>query len=392
MFAVSRTLAQVSSLLFAASMLLPVEAYSSQEKGGAAARPAMPVSVLEVKSEDKPVFFEYPGRTQAVQQATVYARVNGILQKKFYEDGQVVKVGQMLYQIDDRRYQALVNKAKAQVQVAQASLNQAEREYNRVSGLFKKKAVSEQERDTAISNLELAKASLEGAKAALNDAQIDLDYTKVKAEISGVTGIKQQDVGNLVGTDAKNSQLTTITQLDSIYVVYAIPDSQRLSLHKEIVEGKVQVVSDDKLTAEIINDKQQVLAKGTVDFTDSKIDAETGSVQARAIFDNSNSQFLPGEFVRLRVYSATRKNVFAIPQKAVLQMGQQAFVYVVNQGLAELTPVVLAAQYGDNWLVEAGLKNDDKVIVSNLIKLRPKSPVQILPAAASAGKPAQKAQ
>ncbi|MDG6774118.1 efflux RND transporter periplasmic adaptor subunit [Thiomicrorhabdus sp. ZW0627] len=392
MFAVSRTLAQVSSLLFAASMLLPVEAYSSQEKSGAAARPAMPVSVLEVKSEDKPVFFEYPGRTQAVQQATVYARVNGILQKKFYEDGQVVKAGQMLYQIDDRRYQALVNKAKAQVQVAQASLNQAEREYNRVSGLFKKKAVSEQERDTAISNLELAKASLEGAKAALNDAQIDLDYTKVKAEISGVTGIKQQDVGNLVGTDAKNSQLTTITQLDSIYVVYAIPDSQRLSLHKEIVEGKVQVVSDDKLTAEIINDKQQVLAKGTVDFTDSKIDAETGSVQARAIFDNSNSQFLPGEFVRLRVYSATRKNVFAIPQKAVLQMGQQAFVYVVNQGLAELTPVVLAAQYGDNWLVEAGLKNDDKVIVSNLIKLRPKSPVQILPAAASAGKPAQKAQ
>ncbi|MDG6778407.1 efflux RND transporter periplasmic adaptor subunit [Thiomicrorhabdus sp. zzn3] len=390
MFTVSKTLAQVGAWLFAATMLIPVEAYSAQEKGEAAARSAMPVNVLEVKSEDKPVFFEYPGRTQAVQQATVYARVNGILQKKFYQDGQTVKAGQVLYQIDDRRYQALVNKAKAQVQVAQANLNQAEREYNRVSGLYKKKAVSEQERDTAISSLELARASLEGAKAALNDAQIDLDYTKVRAEISGVTGIKQQDLGNLVGTDANNSVLTTITQLDSIYVVYAIPDSQRLSLHKQIVEGKVQVVSDDKLRAEIINDKQQVLAKGVVDFTDSKIDAETGSVQARAIFDNSNSQFLPGEFVRLRVYSATRKNVFSIPQKAVLQMGQQAFVYVVKQGLAELYPVVLAAQDGENWLVESGLEDGDQVIVSNLIKLRPKSPVQILPATASVEK--QKAQ
>lgn len=392
MSATFHPLARMSSFLLAVTLLLPVSASAGQEKGGAPAPQAMPVNVLKVQSMDAPVYFEYPGRTQAVQQATVYARVGGILQKKFYEDGQTVKAGQLLYQIDDRRYQALVNKAKAQVQVAQANLNQAEREYKRVEGLYKKKAVSEQERDNAISSLELAKASLEGAKAALNDAQIDLDYTQVKAEISGVTGIKEQDVGNLVGTNAENSKLTTITKLDSIYVTYSIPDSERLSLHKEIVAGKIQLVSDVKLNAEIINDKQQVLAKGTVDFTDSKIDAKTGSVQGRAIFDNANAQFLPGEFVRLRVYSATRKNVFTIPQKAVLQMGQQAFVYVVKQGLAELYPVGLAAQEGENWLVETGLNDGDQVIVGNLIKLRPKTPVQVLPAAANAGNPANKAQ
>ncbi|WP_051347268.1 efflux RND transporter periplasmic adaptor subunit [Thiomicrorhabdus chilensis] len=380
MFPVSQSLVKLSALLLiAAASVFPVQVYADGEQNSAA-KQAMPVKVMIAKRGDSPVFYEYPGRIQAVQTVGVFARVAGVLQEKFYEDGQVVKAGQPLYQIDARRYQAVVDKAKAQLQVEQANLSQAKREYNRVKGLYFKKAVSEQERDTAISSLELAKAAVQGAKAALNDAQIDLDYSHVKAEISGVTGIKQQDVGSLVGTDSQNSLLTTITDLSSVYVIYAMPDSQRQALRSLMRQGKLVKAKENRLIAQIIDEQQQVLAEGEVDFTDSRIDETTGSVQARAVFANQQGQFLPGEFVRLRVLSATRKNVFEIPQKAVLQMGQQAFVYVVKQGVAELMPVGLAAQQGESWLVESGLQEGDQVVVNNLIKLRPKTPVKAITA------------
>lgn len=391
MFPVPQTLVKLSAALLitmASVSLAPVYADGKQNP---AAKQAMPVNVIIAEPGDSPVFFEYPGRIQAVQTVGVFARVAGVLQEKFYEDGEFVKAGQPLYQIDARRYQAVVDKAKAQLQVEQANLSQAQREYNRVNGLYLKKAVSEQERDTAISSLELAKASVQGAKAALNDARIDLDYSHVKAEISGVTGIKQQDVGSLVGTDSQNSLLTTITDLSSVYVIYAMPDSQRQALRSLMRQGKLVKAKQNKLIAQIIDDQQQILAEGEVDFTDSRIDETTGSVQARAVFANQEAQFLPGEFVRLRVLSATRKNVFEIPQRAVLQMGQQAFVYVVKQGIAEMIPVSLAAQQGQSWLVESGLQEGDQVVVSDLIKLRPKTPVKAITANTS-GQSDSKAQ
>lgn len=391
MFPVSQSLVKLSALLLiTAASVFSVQVYADGEQNPAA-KQAMPVKVIIAKPGDSPVFYEYPGRIQAVQTVGVFARVAGVLQEKFYEDGQVVKAGQPLYQIDARRYQAVVDKAKAQLQVEQANLSQAQREYNRVNGLYLKKAVSEQERDTAISSLELAKAAVQGAKAALNDAQIDLDYSHVKAEISGVTGIKQQDVGSLVGTDSQNSLLTTITDLSSVYVIYAMPDSQRQALRSLMRQGKLVEAKQNRLIAQIIDEQQQVLAEGEVDFTDSRIDEATGSVQARAVFANQQGQFLPGEFVRLRVLAATRKNVFEIPQRAVLQMGQQAFVYVVKQGLAEMIPVGLAAQQGESWLVESGLQEGDQVVVNNLIKLRPKTPVKAITANTS-GQSDSKAQ
>ncbi|MDX1796651.1 MAG: efflux RND transporter periplasmic adaptor subunit [Hydrogenovibrio sp.] len=366
-------------ILVAAAALFSVSAFSAGP-----AHQAMPVSVVVAKKTDVGIEYEYPARTKASQQVSVVAQVSGILEKKLYKDGDKVTKGQLLYQIDPRRYQAKVYQAKAQVGVEEAKLQQAQREYKRVKGLYKNKAVSEQELDTALSNLELAKAGLQGAKAALSDATIDLDYASVRAEISGYIGQKQQDVGSLVGTSADNSVLTTITNLNTIYVDFAIPDNDMNEQRELIANGQLKLPENNQYEAVLIDPKGRTVATGKVDFTDSKIDPLTGGVKARAIFDNQDKKVLPGEFVRIRLVGAKRLNVFSIPQKAVLQIGQQSFVYVVKDGKAKLMPIQIARGLKDQWLVDGGLKEGDQVIINNLIKLRPDTPVMVMPA-----KPAQ---
>lgn len=341
---------------------------------------AMPVVTQAVSQQDVPVFSEYSARAKAAQQIDVHARVEGVLEKMSFSEGQPVKAGQILFKIDDRKYRAVVLKAQAQVNVAQANLNQAEREYKRVSGLLKNKAVSAQEADTALSSLELAQANLLGQKAELNQAQIDLDYTEVRAEIAGIAGIKQQDIGNLVGSSASNTLLTNLTQLDKIQILFSIPDADIIKQNALVRAGKLERMQQADWGAELIDSNNTILAKGYIDFVDSRINPATGSVQARAVFDNKNSVILPGEFVRLKITNAIRKNVFTIPQKAVLQMGPQAFVYKAVDGVANLVPVQLGGEQDGNWLVESGLNDGDLVIINDLIKLRPKTPVSVLPA------------
>lgn len=369
MYGLNSVMAKNVTVVSLIAALFSVSAIAAQK------RPPMPVPVVVAKKTDVPVTYEYPARTQAAQQVSVVAQVSGILEKKYYQDGDKVKTGQDLYLIDPRRYQAKVVKAKAQVDVEQAKVKQAEREYKRVKGLYKNKAVSEQEMDNALSSFELANAGLEGAKASLSDAQIDLGYTKVKAEISGFTSQKQQDVGSLVGTAASNSMLTTITNLDVIYANFSIPDSDMSEQRSLVASHQLEMPKDRKFGVEMVGRDQKIIAKGMVDFTDSRIDTNTGSVMARAIFDNADHVLLPGEFVRVRLSGAKRLNVFSIPQKAVLQVGQQAFVYVVKNGMANLMPIQLATTSGDQFLVSGGLKEGDQVVIANLIKLRPNTPV-----------------
>ncbi|WP_178863088.1 efflux RND transporter periplasmic adaptor subunit [Thiomicrorhabdus cannonii] len=375
----------VGCLGLCAALWMPVAfAADKTQQAGSQAQQAMPVQVQSVVQSNRMLFATYPGRVQAFQRVEVYARVAGILQSKFYEDGQRVNAGQLLYKIDDRRYRAAVSQAKAQLQKEQANLNQMQREYERISGLSRGTAISEQDVDLALANLEQAKASRAAAEAAVENALIDLDYTEVKAEIEGITGIKQQDVGNWVGSDQQNAVLTTITQLDPVYVSFALPDSERKQQQRLAAAGKLKLQPIGEWQAEVLDDTDQVIARGKMDFVDSGIDAKTGSVEARAKFDNPQQRLMPGEFVRLRVSVGERLHVFEIPQKAVMQVGHQAFVYVVKDGKAVLVPIVLAAQQGENWLVESGLQEGDQVIVANLIKLRPNTPVQVMTNAAHA--------
>jgi membrane fusion protein (multidrug efflux system) len=337
----------------------------------------MPVEVQTIEKTNVPLSYDYPARVKSPSQVEIHARVSGILLKQHYQDGQQVKAGDVLYTIEPKAYQAAVDRAKAQVLMEQARLRQAEREKKRVEGLYREKAVSEQERDQAISAYELAEAGLVGAQAALKEAQLNLDYTQVKAPIDGLTDQKRQSVGDLVGREYNRTHLTTITQLDPIEVHFSISEKEFVEREQQIQNGVLRYSQGQKPQVSVTHLGQTL--QGELDFSGHQVDQQTGSVKLRALFANQNRTLLPGAFVRIELGGIEAVDVIQIPQKAVLQIGTQSFVYVMKDGKAQMLPVQLQRAVGQTWLVDGGLNPGDQLILNNLIKLRPGAPVQVLP-------------
>lgn len=339
--------------------------------GEAPQAPQMPPAAVvaeEVKAEDIPLTFEYAGRTAGSREVEIRARVSGILQERSYVEGSEVKKGQLLFKIDSAPFEA----SRAQ---AQALLTQTERDWKRVSELFKEKAVSAREYDEA-------RSAYDQARAAIQTAGINLDYTTVTSPITGVTSKEGLSEGSLVTADT--SLLTRVTQLDPLYVEFAYPDSDAVSQRQQVSSGKLILPSDKKLHAEIhFGDGSVYDKEGAIDFTDSFIDTQTGTVRARAVLPNPDGAVLPGLFVRVIVKGFTRPNAITVPDKAIMQGPQGAFVYVVTaEGKAAVKPIVLGGLVnGKNQLrlVDSGLETGDKVIVEGMIKVRPDAPVNVVP-------------
>lgn len=358
------------NLIFIGLLGLSVTAFSQTP-------PPMPVEVQTIEKTNVPLSYDYPARVKSPSQVEIHARVSGILLKQHYQDGQQVKAGDVLYTIEPKAYQAAVDRAKAQVLMEQARLRQAEREKKRVEGLYREKAVSEQERDQAISAYELAEAGLVGAQAALKEAQLNLDYTQVKAPIDGLTDQKRQSVGDLVGREYNRTHLTTITQLDPIEVHFSISEKEFVEREQQIQNGVLRYSQGQKPQVSVTHLGQTL--QGELDFSGHQVDQQTGSVKLRALFANQNRTLLPGAFVRIELGGIEAVDVIQIPQKAVLQIGTQSFVYVMKDGKAQMLPVQLQRAVGQTWLVDGGLNPGDQLILNNLIKLRPGAPVQVLP-------------
>ncbi|CAE09884.1 ACRIFLAVIN RESISTANCE A PRECURSOR [Wolinella succinogenes] len=340
--------------------------------------PPSHVDVVSVKKGATAIPLEYPAKIKSIQQVEVRAKVSGTLLKKHYTEGALVKEGDLLFKIDPAKFQAAFNEASAQLGVREATLKQSEREWNRIKRLFDEKAVSEKERDDALAAYEMALANVASAKATLENARIDLGYTSITAPISGVAGMKAKDVGAYVNSSSTDSVVTTITQLDPIHVEFAIPDLERLKQAYSLREGTWKEAAQGALKATVLSKEGVVYSdKGRVDFTDSVIDETTGSVKARAIFSNSDRILLPGQFVRVRIEGLMRENSAIIPQEAVMQGAQGAFVYVVKEDKVAMKPIVIEQATSKGFIVSEGLDENDLVIVSNLKKIRPGAPVQV---------------
>ncbi len=340
--------------------------------------PPSHVDVVSVKKGATAIPLEYPAKIKSIQQVEVRAKVSGTLLKKHYIEGALVKEGDLLFKIDPAKFQAAFNEASAQLGVREATLKQSEREWNRIKRLFDEKAVSEKERDDALAAYEMALANVASAKATLENARIDLGYTSITAPISGVAGMKAKDVGAYVNSSSTDSVVTTITQLDPIHVEFAIPDLERLKQAYSLREGTWKEAAQGALKATVLSKEGVVYSdKGRVDFTDSVIDETTGSVKARAIFSNSDRILLPGQFVRVRIEGLMRENSAIIPQEAVMQGAQGAFVYVVKEDKVAMKPIVIEQATSKGFIVSEGLDENDLVIVSNLKKIRPGAPVQV---------------
>jgi membrane fusion protein, multidrug efflux system len=372
-------------LLLSAILLLALLPPANAQQSGGPTPPPPQVTITEVQTKAVPVTYEYAARVSAYREVQVRARVGGILLKRNFTEGAQVKAGQVLFEIDPAPFEAELARTKAQLQQAQAQSNQAVRDAERALQLFARGAGSEKSRDDAIAAKELGAAAVAAAEAQVRTAQLNLDYTKVRAPISGITSLEQVPEGSLIGTSGDSGLLTAITQLDPIYVNFAFADREGAEIRRLLASQQPKGSPAKDLKVKItFGDGEVYDQEGTIDFTSSSIDTQTGTLQARAIVKNPNQRLVPGQFVRATVTGLTLDDAIVVPEAAAMQGPQGQFVYTINStGDAEIRPVELSRQIESGWIVSSGLKAGDRLITEGVIKVRSGAPVTSAVAAAN---------
>ncbi|RXZ44072.1 efflux RND transporter periplasmic adaptor subunit [Crenobacter cavernae] len=337
----------------------------------------MPVGVVSTVAKDVPVPFEFVGQTAGSREVEVRARVGGILLKRAYTEGKSVKQGDLLFQIDPAQFQAALDQAQGALKVEEAQRARTRQDYDRILPLFKENAVSQKDRDDAAAAYQSAQASVAAAQARVKEAQINLGYTRVTAPISGMTSKEVRSEGSLVST-GDGGLLTKISQIDPMYVNFSFSDNDLLAFRRDEQSGKLKLPEGKRFEVTVeLSDGSSYAKPGRLNFTDNVIDPSTGTIRARAEFANPDGQLLPGQFVRVFLNGAKRVNAILIPQRAVLTSQQGKMVWVVDaKNTVAPRPITLGAEVGDQVLVESGLKPGEKVVVDNIIKLRPGAPVK----------------
>ncbi len=337
--------------------------------------PPSEVNAVTVALQALPETFEYVGQTAGSREVEVRARVTGILLKRNFEEGGRVKQGQSLFTIDPAPIRATVNRAEADVAAAQARVEQARRNAARLKPLYAEKAVSQKEYDDAVSAELIGAADLKAAQARLAEARLNLEYTRVESPVSGFVSRALRSEGSLVsGPDVL---LTTVVQVDPIWVNFGIPDTEQARLQKEAAEGRLKLPKNFEVELRMA-DGSLYPVKGKLDFADVRISPATGTREARAEIPNPKGVLRPGQFVRVILRGAVRPDAVTVPQRAVLEGPQGKFVYVVDEkSTAQPRPVEAGRWAGDDWIISAGLKGGERVIVDGVMKIGPGAPVKI---------------
>lgn len=348
----------------------------NNQQGGA--QQQMPeVGIVTLKTEALNVMTELPGRTSAYRIAEVRPQVGGIILKRNFVEGSDVKAGASLYQIDPATYQASYNSAKGSLAQAQAQAEIARLTVNRYKPLLGTNYVSKQDYDQAVATSRQADAAVQAAKAAVDTAQINLAYTKVNSPIEGRVGKSTVTEGALVAT-GQATALTTVQQLDPIYVDVTQSSNDFLQLKKELENGTLKQSEGKANVRLLLENGTEYTEAGTLEFSDVTVDETTGSITLRAIFPNPQHNLLPGMFVRARLDSGVNPTALLVPQQGVSRDPRgQATAMVVGEGdKVEPRTLKTSKAIGDKWLVTEGLKAGDRVIVTGLQKIRPGAQVK----------------
>lgn len=336
------------------------------------------VSIGTVTEDDISTTTKSSGRVVACKIVNVVSRVNGWLQTKYFQEGSIVKKGQLLYKIEPNEYQNAVNQASAAVRESQAQLINYEKSLRRAKELVKQDFVSKSYYDDALAKRDSTKAMLDVNRANLAQARLNLSYTNIYSPIDGKVGDIFISEGNLVNTSS--GTLVRILSIDPIYVSFTMKSEDYLSYIKSYT-GKNENV--DKLSFIIpqivMSDGTTYDEKGEIDFVDNEVDINSGTISLRATFSNKKRLLVPGDFVTVKTTSKYKQHVALLPQDAVIETSKGSFVYVVDEdNKAQLKQFQKAGQYNGNWIVIDGLKAGDKFISTNLQKLKPGSKVKII--------------
>ena len=354
--------------VFAAVVIL-LSAISAQAGEGA---PLPEVGVVTLKADTVKIASNLNGRAVAFLVAEVRPQVNGIIKERLYTEGTNVKAGDLLYEIDPAMYEAQLLAAKADLAKAQSNLDAAAAKEARYRELVGSKAVSQQDYDDVNAAFKQAQAAIGIAEAQVRIAQINLDYTTVPAPISGRIGKSTVTQGSLVTANQPNP-LVTIQQLDPIYVDVSQSTAGLLQLRNDLDRGILDNTGESHGTVAItLSDGKPYEHEGKVLFSDVTVEQSTGTVSLRALFPNPDWMLLPGMFVRANITHAEKKNAISVPQQALMRRADgSAYVYVVGADSAvEVRNVVTLQAINDTWLIGEGLKEDERVIVEGLLRVR----------------------
>ncbi|MGU3494322.1 efflux RND transporter periplasmic adaptor subunit [Xanthobacteraceae bacterium A53D] len=354
-------------------VLSPFEAQHAAANGAAAAPPAVPVSVAVVESRDVTPYEEFSGRLEAIERVEVRSRVGGAILDVHFKEGELVQAGDALVTIDPAPYAAEVDRLKAQVVAAEAQVSLTKSDLERGQRLFDNRTVAQRDLDERLNASRAAEANLKAAQAALRAAQLNLDYTEVRAPVSGRVGKIEITAGNLVTGGGSGPLLTSLVSLDPIYAGFSADEQSVLRALRALggvprTQAEIRRIPVDMLTVE----DNAAPVRGHMQLIDNQIDARSGTIRVRAVFDNPTGELIPGQFVRLRMGQPKTTPTLLVSERAIGTDQNKKFVYVVDgDNKATYREVSLGPTLNGMRVVTAGLASGDRIIVNGVQKVRP---------------------
>lgn len=356
----------------------PSENPPTPQTASVSAAPPPQVGVITVQPAEVPYPVEYAGRVAGFRDVEVRPRVGGLLLERRYEEGARVTEGQVLFRIDPATYEVALSRAEAQLQQAQAALYQAQQNFERVEPLARRGVSTDVQLEEARSQRDQARAGVQLAEAEVRNAKLNLSYTTVTAPATGTTALQSPPVGALI--QAQQTLLTTISQLDPAYVNFSFTDEEGRAF-RALNERRETPISEKELKVELLFAREASYSHpGQVDTAAQRVDPQTGTIQARAIFPNPDGALLPGQFVRVRITGITLPDSIVVPQQAVSQGPQGPMIYVLGENnVAQARPIRLGPEVPAGWVVREGLSGGERVVADGVIRVRPGQPVTPVP-------------
>lgn len=352
------------------------------------ARHAPDVTVMTVTARDTPVTFEFVAQTQSSREVEIRARVAGFLDKRLYTEGSLVKAGQTLFQMDRKPFEASLLSAQGQLAQQQARWEVAKATLARVRPLAAQNAVSKMDLDNAVGEERQTRAAVLAAEGTVRTEQLNLSYTTITSPLTGLSSYAKKQEGSYI-TPGESGLLTSVSQMDPMYVNFSFSENETLKYRDEINTGRLKFPPQGDFVIEVVlADGMVVPERGHVNFLAPSFSQQTGTFLVRAELANPNGLLRPGQFVRARAIGASRPNAILVPQKAVLEGAKAHFVWVVDaENKPEQRVVLVGDWHGDEWFINQGLRAGERIIIDGAVRVTPGGALNIVqaPGAAPAG-------
>lgn len=370
------------TLYLSLSALVGISLTGCEQKSSQSDATGMPpaaVSIMKMTTQSVPFSIELPATLSGAKEVEIRAQVSGILQARNFSEGDKVIAGQSLFSLDEKSYAAEMEKSKADLNAAKVRFEQAQREVKRIKPLRAKNAISQRELDNAISNVDINFADVKSMEAKLEQAKLRLDYTKVSSPVTGIVGRELVSEGTYVS--GPEVLLTQLTQIDPIRVRFGLSEREQLKMRNDAAAGSLTLPKEGHWKTKIkLFDGSLHPHIGQVNFSDIRINGQTGTSELQAITPNPDFTLRPGQFVRIILEGAVRENAFVVPQRAVLDNGLGKFVYIMTtneQGMTVALPAPVnvgewvenVAGIGNGWIIRDGLKVGDQVIIDGMARI-----------------------